>query len=223
MSGPCPLCGGESHDFYENTRRTYYECETCSLVFVDARQLLTAEQEKAEYDLHRNDVRDPAYREFLSRLFDPLNQRLTEGSKGLDFGCGSGPALAAMFREAGHRMNVYDTFYAPDKMALVGPYDFITATEVVEHLHNPRDEIERLWGMLKPGGWLGLMTKMVVNQRTFATWHYKNDPTHVIFFSQNTFDALAYHLGADLEFIGKDVILLHKRNEEASAPQPSQS
>ena len=210
----CPLCGGEGHPYHRDTRRDYYECETCSLVFVDARQLLSAEDEKAQYDLHRNDVRDPVYRNFLSRLFDPLNQRLDEGSKGLDFGCGSGPALAAMFREAGHRMNVYDVFYAPDKAALVGPYDFIAATEVIEHLHHPRQEIERLWDILKPGGTLGLMTKLVINHRTFTTWHYKNDPTHVIFFSKDTFKALAYHLGAELEFIGQDVILLRKPNEE---------
>ena len=41
-------------------------------------------------------------------------------------------------------------------------------------------------------------------------WHYKNDQTHVVFFSRQTFEYLAERDKLDLEFIGNDVILLRK-------------
>lgn len=116
-----------------------------------------------------------------------------------------------MFREAGHRMALYDCFYQPDNAVLSGSYDFITATEVVEHLHRPGATLAQLWGLLRPGGYLGLMTKLVIDREAFSRWHYKNDPTHVAFFSRETFDWLAARWSTQAEIIGKDVILLRKR------------
>ena len=85
------------------------------------------------------------------------------------------------------------------------------ATEVVEHLHDPQTELERLRHCLAAGGHLGIMTKLVLDRSAFAGWHYKHDLTHVCFFSQPTFRWLAHKWDASLTFIGKDVILLQKR------------
>ncbi len=54
------------------------------------------------------------------------------------------------------------------------------------------------------------MTKLVRDRAAFATWHYKNDPTHVCFFSARTWRWWARHQGARVEFVGDDVILLAK-------------
>ena len=91
---------------------------------------------------------------------------------------------------------------------LRGQYDFICATEVVEHLHHPGQELARLWALLGPGGWLGVMTKLVRDHAAFAGWHYKNDPTHVCFFSEMTWQWWARERGACLELLGADVILV---------------
>jgi SAM-dependent methyltransferase len=211
MSGElhCPLCAGVNLSSYAtDARRPYTQCDNCSLVFVPPEWYLTREEEKAEYDLHQNEVGDPGYRTFLSRLRQPLVERLTAGARGLDFGCGSGPALAAMLTEAGFEMTLYDSFFAPDVAALDVSYDFICATEVVEHLHFPGQELAHLWSRLRPGGWMGIMTKLVRNRAAFDRWHYKNDPTHVCFFSEETWHWWARHHGARLEVIGADVILL---------------
>jgi len=172
---------------------------------------LPSDAEKAAYDLHENDPTDPGYRRFLSRLFLPMLERLPPSSVGLDFGSGPGPTLSLMFAEAGHKMAIYDVFYAHETAVFSQTYNFITATEVVEHLHNPRMELDRLWSLLKPGGTLGIMTKQVIDRDAFAKWHYKNDPTHVCFFSRETFTWLAAQWQAELTFFHNDVIILCKK------------
>jgi len=177
---------------------------------VPSAQFISPEQEKSEYDLHQNHPDDQGYRRFLSRLFIPLKEKIRPGARGLDFGSGPGPTLSLMFEECGHSMHIYDYFYANDISVLQQTYDFITASETVEHLHNPRSELDRLWTILKPGGYLGIMTKLVIDREAFCNWHYKNDLTHVCFFSTNTINWLSKLWNANVEFIGDDVILLHK-------------
>ena len=157
-----------------------------------------------------NDPDDPGYRRFLARLAEPLLERLPPGARGLDFGCGPGPALARMLQEAGHDVSLFDVFYAPEEAVFQRRYDFVTATEVVEHLARPGEELARLWSLLRPGGWLGVMTKLVRDRDAFARWHYKNDPTHIVFFSIATWRWWAVQAGAVLTFIGDDVMLLQK-------------
>lgn len=211
QSLPCPLCSSPAHWMLSDRKRSYWQCEHCLMVHVPAQWQLTAEQEKAEYDRHENHPDDPGYRRFLSRLAEPLLQRLPPASCGLDFGCGPGPALALMLREQGHQVSLHDLYYHPNPAALEQQWDFITATEVVEHLAAPRAVLEQLWRCLKPGGWLGLMTKRVSSPEAFSTWHYKSDPTHISFFSEHSFHWLAQHWQAELEIVGADVVLLRKR------------
>ncbi len=54
---------------------------------------------------------------------------------GLDFGCGRGPALAHMLRDAEFNVALYDSFFVPEEDVLDARYDFICVTEVVEHLY----------------------------------------------------------------------------------------
>lgn len=205
------MCSGlEFSPYHRDKRRPYLLCDDCGLVFVPAPWLPDRETERAEYDLHQNEVDDPGYRSFLSRLARPLSSRLPPGAHGLDFGCGPGPALAKMLGETGFEMTLYDSFFLPDESVFDALYDFVSATEVVEHLHRPGWELDRLWSLLGPGGWLGIMTKLVRDREAFASWHYKNDPTHVCFFSEGTWRWWAARRGAAVEFIGADVILLQK-------------
>ena len=212
----CPLCHADNLEPYYQDKRRYFQCQICQLVSVAPEYFLAPEEEKAEYDLHQNDPDDPGYRKFLSRLYEPVHKKLKAGSQGLDFGSGPGPTLSLMFEEAGFAVALYDPFYAPDRSVFKKSYNFIVTSEVVEHLHQPRKELETLWSCLIPGGIMGIMTKRVLDKTAFASWHYKNDRTHVCFFSQESFHWLADHLQADLEFYGDDVVLLIK-NEKAHA------
>lgn len=212
---PCPLCrthcpNDKSSWFYHDSRRVYLRCHCCHLIFVPPNFYLSEAQEKAEYDKHDNQPNDQGYRRFLGRLYEPLMARLAQGDKGLDFGCGPGPTLSVMLQEAGFSVALYDVFYAPDKSVLNDNYNFITATEVVEHLHDPYTQLQQLWSCLTDVGVLAVMTKLALDVDAFSRWHYKNDPTHVCFFSRKTFEFLAEKLNAQLEFMADDVVFLTK-------------
>lgn len=207
----CPLCNTAGTNlFYEDKHRIYLVCPLCSLVFVPSEYHLSPDDEKHEYDLHENDIMDKGYRRFLSRLADPMRKRLVAGMKGLDFGCGPGPALAGMMEEHGFEMDLYDPFYYSNADVFSKKYDFITATEVVEHLHKPGQEFELLSSLLKSKAWLGIMTKLVTDKQSFSQWHYIRDFTHVCFYCQDTFKFIADKYRLSSEFVGNDVILMQK-------------
>ena len=207
----CPLCASvDTAPFHSDARRDYQRCGRCALVFVPPAQRLDPAAERAVYDQHENSPDDPGYRRFLTRIYAPLRERLAPGAPGLDFGAGPGPTLSVMFEEAGHPMAIYDPFYAPDEGVLARRYAFITATEVVEHLFAPGEELERLVDRLEPGGWLGLMTKRVTTPEAFVGWHYILDPTHVCFFSEATFTWFARRHDLRVHFPADDVVLLQR-------------
>lgn len=189
LSSPdCPVCmAPQTVCFLLVDALKYWRCTACEATFLDPVQLPSLSTEYAQYRLHHNVVTDSGYRQFLSRLATPLLERLASNLSGLDYGCGPGPALAAMLAEAGHRMTLYDPLFHDDPMALAKRYDFITCTEVAEHFHRPADEFIRLDGLLKPGGWLAVMTQFQTDDATFGRWHYRRDPTHVVFYREATF------------------------------------
>lgn len=208
MTQICPLClSTQLIDFHRDKRRDYYQCLNCALVLVQPDQHLDPAAEKAIYDLHQNQADDSGYRRFLSRLALPLLNQLPSGACGLDYGCGPGPVLATMLEAAGHRMTVYDPLYAPNPAALLQRYDFVSCSEVVEHFRQPALEFQRLFALLKPGGLLAIMTKRVIDQAAFARWHYKNDLTHIAFYSETTFDWLANRYQAQVSYLGPDVAI----------------
>lgn len=190
--------------------RTYWRCDVCEATFLSPDQRLTRHAELAHYRLHQNHPDDPRYRAFLSKLVGPLLNKLHPGMTGLDYGCGPGPALVAMLSEAGIRMSLYDPFFHPKRHALQQFYDVITLSEVAEHFFEPATEFDRLNDMLKPGGWLGVMTSFQTDDERFRNWHYRRDPTHVVFYRARTFEVLADQRGWLLEVPSKDIALLCK-------------
>ena len=190
--------------------KTYRRCPICLATVLDPSHHLTPEAEAAHYAHHQNDPTDPRYRRFLSRLADPLLAVLKPGSQVLDFGCGPGPALAAMLTEAGHQVALYDPVFAPDRAVLASSYDAVTCTETAEHFRDPAAEFDRLAGLLRPGGWLAVMTCFQTDDARFARWHYRLDPTHVVFYREATLATLAANLGLSFATPVKDVALMRK-------------
>ena len=208
----CRVCGCETTRlfFVDRNDRAYRRCEFCLATLLEPSEFLSPDAERAHYLTHQNTTTDHRYRRYLSKLSEPLLQRLKPASSGLDFGCGPAAALALMMREAGHAMATYDPFFAPDTACLERVYDFVTCTETAEHFHHPGIEFQRLCGLLKPGGVLGVMTIFQTEDALFDRWRYRQDPTHVVFYREQTFIVLAANLGMTCQSPAKDVVLLTK-------------
>lgn len=189
----------------------YLRCPNCEATLMATAHLPGREIEAAQYRLHRNDVNDPGYRRFLAQLVNPLTECLQPGAHGLDYGCGPGPVGAVMLRERGFVVTEFDPVFAPDWGVLNRTYDFILCSEVFEHFHHPADQIDSLDSLLKPRGWLGVMTGFERSEQDFATWHYRRDPTHVVFYREATLRWLAAHRGWDVIVPTRNIALFRQR------------
>ncbi len=190
--------------------RLYYQCQTCRLIFLDPAQYLSAWDEQSRYDLHQNSPDDQGYVDFLNQLLDPLSERLQPGAAGLDYGCGPGPTVSVIMRQRGFQMKDYDPLYANDTALIDQAYDFVTCTEVIEHFYQPARDLARLDRCVKPGGWMGLMTGMYRDVESFKGWWYHSEPTHVIFFHQDTFKWLSQKMGWTIEYLTDRVVIFQK-------------
>jgi SAM-dependent methyltransferase len=210
----CPVCRMPLPRLFASVgERRYWRCGTCEATFLDPCQCPSPTEEYVHYLTHDNDPEDARYRRFLSKLADPLLARLEPRSSGLDYGCGPGPALAAMFREAGHDVALYDPYFEPDPAPLRACYDFVSCTETAEHFHRPAEEFDRFDRLLRPGGWLGVMTCFQTEDSRFSDWHYRRDPTHVVFYREATMKRIAVARGWTCEIVAKDVALMRKSPE----------
>lgn len=207
----CPLCGDARPRPYAAVRgRHFLQCGVCQLVFVPGPEQLSIEQQHQRYLQHQNSAQHDGYRAHLDRLLQPLLARLPVAARGVDFGCGPGPVLAQLLEQHGHVMCVYDPFFAAIPAVLERSYDFVTCSEAIEHFAQPRREWQRLLGLLQPGGVLAIMTGLRDRVSDFAAWHYKNDPTHVNFYSRATFEWLAHRDGLTLELCDDPVVILRR-------------
>ena len=112
-------------------------------------------------------------------------------------------------------MSLWDPIYRPDAAALERTYDFITCTEVVEHMHRPAEEFRRLDHLLRPGGRLGVMTVFQTDDTRFAGWHYRRDPTHVVFYRESTLALVADKMGWSIEIPRANVAIFRKPGSSA--------
>ena len=145
--------------------------------------------------------------------------------RGLDVGSGPGPTLSVMLAERGYPTAIWDPFFAPDPGPLEKTWDFVTCTETVEHFHEPSRDWERLFTLVRPGGWLAVMTELL-EEEPLESWWYARDPTHVALYRPKTLDWIADRWGASLErpsrtvaiFRAPDRLSARAPGAEASGP-----
>ncbi len=194
----CPLCFSSSSSssilpVKGPNKRAYFLCETCLLIFVQQSDFLQPAQEKARYEEHKNGIASAGYVQFLRRILDPMLPYLTPAMRGLDYGAGPAPTLSLLLDQEGIDCEDYDPFFRPTPPS--PPYDFIFATECFEHFFRPSAELERLHGLLRPQGLLGVMTEQWTSLSAFSRWYYTHDRTHVIFFHPSTWDLVCARYG----------------------------
>lgn len=204
----CTLCGSLATPFARAHDRHYFECSTCGAIVLDPEQYVSREDEIYRYETHNNDVEDPRYQNFVRPLVDAVEAKYEPGSRGLDYGSGTGPVAAKLLRDDDYLITTYDPFFDKNPKAMLGNYDFIISSEVVEHFHQPAKEFRLLKSLLVPGGHLYCMTLRYSDDINFEDWHYIHDETHVIFYRGKTarwiMDAFNF---ADVELKERLIIL----------------
>ena len=101
--------------------------------------------------------------------------------------------------------------FTNDAGLLERAYDFVTCTETVEHFRDPSRAFTTLISLVRPGGWIGILTQVLTDEVEFETWYYRLDFTHVSFYSRATLDWIATQHGLELDFRAPNVVLYHKR------------
>jgi hypothetical protein len=212
----CPLCeNSESRHFFSRVDkvfgdRIYGHCSICDLVFLKPSLRLSVEVERARYRAHQNSPADEGYVRFLNRLLVPLKERIPAGARGLDYGCGPGPTISVLMSRENYDVVNYDPAFFPNQSVLSSKYEFITCTEVVEHVCNPQKIFKELFDLLEDQGVLAIMTQIRYDTIDFEEWWYPKDPTHICFFSNQTFAWIADHFKIKWESPVDNVIFFQK-------------
>lgn len=207
MKTDCPLCGTKSSVFFENNDR-YYRCPNCSGIFTDKNNRLNQEKERLVYLQHENDVDDKGYKKFVSPITNAILKDFIQDSKGLDFGAGTGPVLSKVLQDNNYFIKQYDPFFHNYPELIEQKYDYIGSCEVIEHFHNPYKEFKLLKSLLNPHANIYLMTEVYDENIDFASWYYKNDPTHVFFYSKDTFEWIKNEFGFKSVSVNNRLIIL---------------
>jgi hypothetical protein len=193
----CPLCGkpGPLEPVAGPAGSKAFLCDRCWLIFRAMETLPDLATERSRYLFHENGPQFPAYVAFLRQAITPTLPHLRSGMRGLDYGCGPTPTLSLLVQAEGYDCGIYDPFFFPELP--VGPFDFVFATEVVEHFNHPGAQLARICGLLLSGGILTIMTDPWTSVAVFATWGYAMDPTHVCFFHARTIDFICAAYGLE--------------------------
>ena len=191
-------------------RGHYARCGHCRLLILDARDQLSESAARARYEAHKNDPADPAYRKFFSPLVEALAARLQAPAEILDYGTGTASALPGMLTERGYSLRTFDPLFDPNPVSLTRDYDAVTCTETLEHFRFPALEFDKLQGLLRPGGILAVMTLILQSGQDFASWWYREDPTHIAFYEEETLRWIAARWGWKIEILSPRLIMYSK-------------
>ena len=187
----CPLClNNKTDDLAVHPKgHQFFSCSKCKLLFKHNSHWPNWVEQKKIYDQHENIVEDKRYQNYLTKTLNPLLDFISDQMVGLDFGCGPSKGAETLLGQKGFICSSYDAIYFDDKKLLTNKYDFIIANEVVEHFQSPEKEFQRIYNMLKSGGILALRTELA--PKSIENWWYLNDPTHIVFYCQETLNFIA--------------------------------
>ncbi len=240
----CAWCGGcEVRPRWKKDGLGIVACRRCGLVFASPRETRRAAAARYsrrdyfrtdrqlaygydDYAAHR-DLHEQMFRQGLQRL----ERRLPSRGRLLDVGCALG-FLLAVARERGFDPEGVDVSeWACERARRLtglpvhqgtlgelrlpaGSFDALTAFDVVEHVHDPRAFLKEAARLLRPGGWLFLVTPNVSgwSRRLMGRfWFHFKPLEHTYYFDRRT-------LGRFLEEAGLEVAEV-RRNRRRVTPR----
>ena len=208
----CSVCKNNKIEFFLNVEGLdYWQCALCKATMLDSIKFISSNKEKKHYLKHNNEINDTRYRTFLSNLVEPLKDKISIDDIGLDYGCGYAPALADILKKDGFNVELYDPFFFKNENIFCRKFNFITCSEVVEHFFKPYEEFNKIDNLLATNSWLAIMTSFMTEDYLFENWHYRRDPTHVVFYKKITFKIIANQRNWKINFPSKNIVLFNKK------------
>lgn len=187
----CRICDNDAFMFFY-VSRAFYLCKNCGFIFTDC--TLTLEEIKKHYQSQYLNAFD--WDKEAITLLEIVNFAV-KPRKILDFGSGSG-LLADELRSMGLEVDTYEPMQHGDFRSedYNNSYDLVILNEVIEHITDVLKIIGYICPVTRPGGIIFIstcMTDAIINEpdkfhELFGSWWYKDDQTHVSFFSQLTFE-----------------------------------
>ena len=165
--------------------------------------------------------------------------RFAPGLSLLDAGCGNGGFLSiarglgwdvegfdlderavATAQNAGVRAHVGTLASLAE--VLNGPYDAITMNHVIEHVYDPKLDLQRAYGLLRPGGMLFVETPNIdaLNLRRFGIhWRGLEAPRHLVLFNPASLARLLGEIGFEQVKVRRHVVFngMYKDSSRAEA------
>jgi len=210
----CLICGSDTHNFtHPKTGVRFHQCQKCEVIFKDNTHYPSRIDEENRYLEHNNDPSQEGYVNFLTHFIDEAVTPFISSGHILDFGSGPTPVLQLLLTNLGYDVDTYDPFFSPDKPDQEKRYDMITSTEVMEHIHQPKDALIWMDKHVEKDGFIALMTLFYPQEiQSFFQWFYIRDLSHVVFFQEKTFKVIGDMMGWNIVFNDhKRIIVFQKR------------
>lgn len=207
----CPLCHSLVEGCYVTdvkTKWTYGHCTNCDLVFRHARWHLNETDENSRYQLHENSTEDVHYINFIKTMTELLKPYLQKNWSGLDLGSGRAAPVEHILSADGFQVSSYDPLFFANPELLQKTYDYVIATEVIEHIARPVGFLDQVQKLTKPGGLVAFKSHWHTSQaHEFQNWYYRREDTHICFYSHKTLSWIATQWNWEiLEKTGREVI-----------------
>jgi len=134
------------------------------------------------------------YQAYLARIVDEVLDQARDAGVSvrriLDWGSGPVAAASNLLRERGLEVYSYDPLYAP-QIPERKDFDLVLCIEVAEHFRSPLEDFLTMASHARPGGLLAVRTLFVPEgDESFASWWYKEDRTHLSFYSEKALSIL---------------------------------
>jgi hypothetical protein len=224
----CIFCGNSEILRRRLSIREYGQCLSCGGFFLEAVSHLSPPEEKKRYAQHNNSLENRGYAAYLESFIDmccsfPQIREVLPGKirTVLDYGSGPEPSLAKLLSDRGFNVRISDPFFAPEAVISDGEADMITCLEVAEHFKHPVEEFQTMSRYLRLGGFLAVGTHLIESQGKpeenldfFRSWWYRQDLTHVSFYTEQSLLFVAEKAGFEwLGQAGAHVYIFTKQQE----------
>ncbi len=185
----CRLCSSpDTEQWTDKKGKIYHYCGKCGIIQLDTSHILSPIEEKERYLRHNNTPENNGYISYLNSFIDSaVAPYVAPGERILDFGSGPLPVLSDLLTARGYSTISFDPFFNNTPDWRKKTFDAIVAVEVFEHLRQPGKEIFRIQDVLKIDGNLIIRTLLHdEDHKQFMNWWYREDVTHVSFYSRKT-------------------------------------